>query len=139
MLQCPFDPGGYFYIKGDAPAGFEEIDYIELPVGDERGDHPVSAARLLARGGKAYKFTKLGQFQTHVSGGGITFDFETESVEAISYKFTGKFHSICVLAKEKRDPERMVAEGRLTKLSGGKETATAEVQFTYSKSRRRRP
>lgn len=138
ILQCRFDPDGYFYIKGDSPKGFEEIDYIELLVSGKRDDRPVSDSRLSLHDGKSYKFTKLGAFRTHMSGGGITFDFETESAEGVSYKFTGKFHSICVLAEEKRDPERVVAEGRLTKLVDGKEAATVEVQFTYSKSRRRR-
>ena len=140
ILQCPFDPDGYFYIKGGPPEGFKEIDYVELQVSakwvrDKWVGHPVSDSWLAVRGGKSYKFKKLGEFRTHMSGGGITFDFETENAEAVSYKFTGKFHSICVLAEEKRDPERVVAEGRLTKLVDGKEVATAEVQFTYSKSR----
>lgn len=138
MPQCRFEPDGYFYIKGAPPEGFEEIDYIQLLVTGKSGDRPLSDSRLSVRGGKSYKFTKLGEFRTHVSGGGITFDFETESAEAVSYKFSGKFRSICVLAEEKRDPQRMVAEGRLTKLVDGKEAATVEVQFTYSKSRRRR-
>jgi hypothetical protein len=143
ILQCPFAPDGYFYIKGDPPEGFDEIDYVELLVRgkwvrDKWEVHPVSDSHLSARGGKSYKFTKLGEFRTHSSGGGITFDFETENAEGVSYKFAGKFHSICVLAEEKRDPKRVVAEGRLTKLVDGKEAATAEVQFTYSKSRRHR-
>lgn len=138
ILQCRFDPDGYFYIKGDPPGGFKEIDYIKLLVGAKQDGPPFSGSRLSVRGGKFYKFTKLGEFRTHMSGGGINFDFETESAEGISYKFTGKFRSICVLAEEKRDPERVVAAGRLTKLVEGQEAATVEVHFTYSQSRRRR-
>ena len=143
VLQCRFDPDGHFYIKGDPPEGFEEIDCVELLVsgkwvGGKWEVHPASDSRLSVRNGKSYKFAKLGAFRTHSSGRGITFDFETETTEAVSYKFTGKFQSICVLAEEERNPERVVAEGRLTKLVEGKAAATAEMQFTYSKYRRRR-
>jgi hypothetical protein len=139
MGQCPFDPDGYFYIKGVPPEGFAQIDYIELRINTRRErQQPPASSRLYARNGKSYRFTKLIAFGTHSSGGGITFEFETEAIEGVSYKFTGKFHSVCILAEEKRDPQRVVAEGQLTRLQDGHEAPAAEVLLTYSKSPRRR-
>jgi hypothetical protein len=138
MGQCRFDPDGYFYLQGVPPEGFGEIGYMELRINTRRERQPPSDSRLYARNGKVYRFTKLTAFGTHSSGGGITFEFETEIIEGVSYKFTGKFHSICILAEEKRDPQRIVAEGQLTKLKDGQEVKTTDVLWTYSKSPRRR-
>ena len=136
VLQCRFAPDGYLYIKGGPPEGFEELDCIELVITRNRENRPVSDSVVRARGGKSYKFQRLDKFETHPSGSGIVFDFETESVGAVSYRFSGKFHSVCVFAETERDPDKMVAEGVLAKLRNGQEVATANVQLTYSKSRR---
>lgn len=130
--QCAFKPDGYFYVKGSPPEGFENFDHIALLVSDVGRRRPSSDSRLDTKDGKSYKFTKFAEFVTHSSGRGIVFKFETETVEGVSYQFSGKFSSICVFAEEERDPKNAVAEGRIAKLRDGKEAATAEVQFTYS-------
>jgi len=137
MVQCPFVPDGYFYWKGDPPGGFENFDHITLLV-STGGSRPPVDTRLVTSDEKSYKFTSLAKFVTHSSGRGVVFEFETETIEGASYKFRGKFTRICVFAEQGSDPNEAVAEGQITKVKDGKEVATAEVQFTYSKSQRSR-
>jgi hypothetical protein len=136
MLQCRFEPDGYFYIKGGSPQGFEEVDHIQL-VTDKGVQLPPGESRLYVESGRAYRFTQLGEFRTHSSGGGLTFEFKTETIEGVSYEFSGKFDSICILAESEHDPTKVVALGRLMKFTNGAKTAAAEVDLTYSKSERR--
>jgi hypothetical protein len=136
MPQCRFDPDGYFYIKGGSPRGFKELDHIQLQVTDQSGQHPVSESHLDINNGRSYRFARLAEFRTHSSGGGITFEFTTEIIEGVNYQFSGKFNSICVLAETERDPEKVVALGRLLKFKKGQKKEAAEVELTYSKSRR---
>jgi hypothetical protein len=135
--QCGFNPDGYFYLKGELPKGFEDFDYVELMALSNR-KRPPSDSRLHTQDGKSYKFTRLAEFDTHSSGSGITFGFETEIIESVRYQFSGKFISICIFSEDETDPKKVVADGRLTKFVDGKGVATAEVQFTYSKSQRPR-
>jgi len=137
MVQCPFVPDGYFYLKGDPPEGFENFDHITLLV-STGGSRPPTDTRLHTSDEKSYKFTSLAKFITHSSGSGVDFEFETERIEGVSYKFKGKFITICVFAEQDIDPKKAVAEGQITKFKDGKEVATAQVQFTYSKSQRSR-
>ena len=138
MIQCAFIPDGYFYVKGSAPEGFEDFDHIELLVSAAGGRRPPADSRVYARDGKVYKFTKFAEFNTHSSGRGIVFEFETEAIEGVSYKFRGRFISICVFAEDETDPKSVVAEGRMAKFKDDGEEATAQVQYTYSKSERPR-
>lgn len=131
MHQCFFQPDGFFYFKGSPTDGFEDFDHLELLTLTKGGRRPPSDSRLHTTDGKSYRFAKFAPFNTHSSRWGLTFEFETETVEGVSYQFSGKFTSICVFAEEERDPKKAVAEGRLAKLRDGQETATAEVQFTY--------
>jgi hypothetical protein len=137
ISQCIFDPDGYLYLKGSSPDGLDDFDHIALLVRG-KGPRPPSDSSLNTRDGKAYKFKKIANLYTHSSGSGITFDFETDTSEGVSYQFSGKFISICIFAEDETDPERVVAEGRLMKFKDGKEAAKADVQFTYSKARRTR-
>ena len=137
IIQCAFDPDGYLYLKSSSTEGFDDFDHIVLLVRG-KGPRPPSDSSLNTRDEKAYRFKKLANLYTHSSGRGITFDFETETSGGVSYQFSGKFISICIFAEDETDPERVVAEGRLMKFKDGKESAAAEVQFTYSKSRRPR-
>ena len=135
--QCIFNPDGYLYLKGSSPEGFDDFDHIALLV-RSKGPRPPSDSSLNTKDEKAYKFKKIANLYTHSSGRGITFEFETEPSGVLSYQFSGKFISICIFAEDETDPERVVAEGRLMKFINGKEAATADVQLTYSKSRRPR-
>ena len=130
--QCRFDPDGYFYIKGGPPKGFAEFGYIQLQTGNS-GQPPTVGSHLSAGNGKSYRFAG---FRTHSSGGGITFDFTTETIDGVNYKFSGKFDSICVLAETERDPEKVVALGTLMKFEKGKQKEAADVELTYSPSPR---
>jgi hypothetical protein len=135
--QCVFDPDGYLYLKGSSPEGFADFDHIALLV-RSKGPRPPSDSSLNTKDEKAYKFRKLANLYTHSSGRGITFEFETETSGGVSYQFSGKFISICIFAEDETDPASVVAEGRLMKFLNGKEAARADVQLTYSKSRRPR-
>ena len=137
MPQCRFDPDGYFFIKGDSPRGFEDLEYIQLHVTNKRGGGPNLESYLSAKKGKSYRFAKLGGFRTHSSGSGITFEFTTEILKGVNYEFSGKFRSICVLADTVDDPEQVVAAGQLLKFKNGQKKATADVELTYSNSPRR--
>lgn len=134
--QCRFDPDGYFYIKGDPPRGFEELDRIQLQVTDKSGRRPTLESHLNGKNGTSYRFATLGEFRTHSGGSGITFEFTTEIIKGVHYQFSGKFTSICVLAETERDPENVVAVGRLLKFKKGQQKEGADVELTYSKSPR---
>jgi hypothetical protein len=134
LPQCRFDPGGYFYLKG-RPRGFEEFDYIQL-VTDQSYRRPTLESHLNDKSGRSYSFAKLGEFRTHSSGSGITFEFTTQIIKGVNYQFSGKITSICVLAETERDPEHVVAVGRLLKFKKGKPNGGADVELTYSKSPR---
>jgi hypothetical protein len=136
LPQCRFDPGGYFYLKGNSPRGFEEFDYIQL-VTDQSDRRPTLESHLNDKHGRSYSFAKLGEFRTHSSGSGITFEFTTQIIKEVNYQFSGKLTSICVLAETERDPEHVVAVGRLLKFKKGKPNGSADVQLTYSKSARK--
>jgi hypothetical protein len=138
LIQCGFIPDGYFYLKGNPPGGFEDFDHITL-LALRNGPRPPADSRLHTSDVKVYKFTKLGKFITHSSGRGIVFEFETEMIEGVSYKLKGRFINTCNFPEDETDPQKPVAEGRITKLKDGQETTSAEVQFTYSKSQRPRP
>jgi hypothetical protein len=136
-VQCPFQPDGYFYLNEPRPGGFDAFDHIELRVTGKKGEsRPVAYSRLYTKDGKSYKFAQLVREGAYANGWGITFQFETETIDGVSYQFSGRFIMICVLAAEKTDPTRIVADGRITKLKDGEEAATAAVQFTYSKAQR---
>jgi hypothetical protein len=139
MSQCGFNPDGYFYLKGSAPEGFQTFDYFQLQTITNGVDRPPADSRMYAKDEKVYKFTKLKRSDTHSSGWGIVFEFETEALEGISYKFKGRFVRICNFPVDETDPKRAVAEGRIAKFKDDKEEAAADVQFTYSKSQRSRP
>ena len=136
MPQCRFDPDGYFYLKGGAPRGFEELDHIQLQGTHNSGRHSNLESQLSAKNGRSYRLATLGEFRTHSSGDGITFEFTTEIIKGVSYQFSGKFRSICVLAETERDPENVVALGRLLKFKKGQKKGAADVELTYSKSPR---
>ncbi|HJU53957.1 MAG TPA: hypothetical protein VJ715_05275 [Pyrinomonadaceae bacterium] len=137
LPQCRFDPDGYFYIKGGSPRGFEEFDHIQLQVTGKIGQRPTIESHVYAQNGRFYRCATLGEFRTHSSGGGITFEFTTQIVEGVSYQFSGKFDSICVLAESEHGPEDVVAVGRLLKFKNGKKKGAADVELTYSVSPRR--
>jgi hypothetical protein len=137
LPQCRFDPGGYFYFKGGPPRDFEELDYIQL-VTAESDRRPTLESHLNDKDGRSYSFAKLGEFRTHSSGSGITFEFTTQIIAGVSYQFSGKLTSICVLADTEHDPEHVVAVGRLLKLKKDKPNGAADVELTYSKSPRQR-
>lgn len=131
MSQCRFDPDGYFYIKGGAPQGLAEVDHIQLQVTNKSGE-----SHLVAKNGTSRRFASLGEFRTHSGGSGITFEFTTETIEGVSYQFSGKFVAICVLAESELDPDKVVALGRLMKFEKGRKTRAADVELTYSKAPR---
>jgi len=134
--QCRFDPAGYFYIKGGSPQGFEELDHIQLQV-DQSSRRPTLESHLDVKDGKSYRFARLGEFRTHSSGAGITFEFTTEIIAGVNYQFSGKFDAIGVLAESELDLEKVVALGRLLKFKKGQKQGAADVELTYSKSPRR--
>ena len=65
------------------------------------------------------------------------FEFET-GIKGVSYKFRGRFISICV-AEDRNRPKSVVAEGRIAGFKNDGEEATAQVQYAYLKSRNRAP
>src|SRR5262245_31275595 len=86
LPQCRFDPDGYFYTKGNPPRGFEDFDYLQLVMA--RSDRRLES-HLNVKNGPSYRFAKLGEFQTHSSGSGITLEFTTEILEGVNYQFSG--------------------------------------------------
>jgi hypothetical protein len=60
-----------------------------------------------------------------------SFVFTTVVVKGTSYSFSGRFLKGGVFAAGTLDPDAPVLEGTLTKWTGGRKVAEANLKFTY--------
>jgi hypothetical protein len=131
VAQCPFRPDGYFILVQPAPPAFASVAHVALwDYRRERGSE--SRTGLYTRGGEYFALAHS-DIHTGPDGNGLYWDFTTEPVAHISYRFTGQFTSICDFARPEVAPAgEVMLRGQLTRLINGNVATTAEVGFSFS-------
>lgn len=122
------DVFGYFFIKGKAPVGFTNIEYLSLGGDGEfgAGAKPpyYGDIHLTGKGKTTYLLLK----PTLV---GNSLSFQTEAVAGVSYKFEGTLTQTDFTNNEP-DGDAVVLTGTMTKLKKGKSIGQAKLKFTWS-------
>lgn len=123
---------GAYYIIGNQPKGFKDIDGLEIIATDYADELPPESynGRIPPKGyistNKEFNFTRI-----NIGNGRIA--FETETKKGVSYKFVGEFiEGEKIEYKTAEGVEYVdyaVLKGRLTKWRNGKVVAEAEVNL----------
>jgi hypothetical protein len=116
-----FDPDGSFWIHGQPPNEFSDFGGINL--NSKRSRH-LPQSGVETNNGKLYRFKTLSVKRDN-------FTFTTMTLAGIYYTFSGKFLKGGVYSSGMLDDETPVLEGTLTKFSGGKKVAEANLKFVY--------
>jgi hypothetical protein len=121
------DASGTFSIHGKAPRAFANIEVLEIGGNDEYGWKAkppfYGFIRLNNRAKTDYKLLKPTIDDTKIS-------FKTRSVAGVSYEFEGAFKSLDFAEKDMRN--QTVLSGTLKKLTRGKVSAEAKLDFDYT-------
>jgi hypothetical protein len=126
-----FDASGEYYAEeGKLPKGFRDFEYLEITARDytAQSDEFVYGVPIPPKGSihtkKNYKFTRI-------SIGAKQIAFETEKIDGVSYRFTGKFpeNELCEYNGEGQLPN---LKGRLVKIKDGKKIAETDAEFYIS-------
>ena len=116
-----FDPDGSFWIHGSPPNEFSDFGGINL--NSKRSRH-LPQPGVETNDGKFYRFKTLIVKRDN-------FTFTTMTLAGVYYTFSGKFLKGGVYSSGILDDETPVLEGTLTKFSGGKKVADANLKFVY--------
>lgn len=116
-----FDPDGSFWIHGQPPNEFSDFGGINL--NSKRSRH-LPQPGVETTNGKLYRFKTLSVKRDN-------FTFSTVTLAGVYYTFSGKFLKGGVYSSGILDDETPVLEGMLTKFSGGKKVAEANLKFVY--------
>jgi hypothetical protein len=134
LIQMPqdvdyFDPnGGEFIISDDRkPAGFEDFREMYLLTREDIQDKKSAAVKP---NGSVESWKPQLFAMRNIFFDGKRWSFETATIGGVSYKFDGKFIKI------KRYPDgtmdnQDVLKGRLIKFVGGRQTARANLIFSF--------
>jgi len=121
------DASGTFSIHGTPPQAFANIEVLEIGGNDEYGwkaNPPFYGfIRLNNRSKTDYKLLKPTIDDKNIS-------FKTRSVGGVSYQFEGTFTTLDFAEKDLRN--QTVLSGTLKKLTGGKVTAEAKLDFDFT-------
>jgi hypothetical protein len=130
-VQCPFRPDGYFVLDHSGPQPFRSIAYLALwdYQRERRAERPTG---LYSRRGDHFAL-ETSDIHTGPDGNGFFWDFTTSAVAGVSYRFAGKFTTICDFARpEVAPPGEVMLRGRMTRLINGNVAQSADVAFTFS-------
>jgi hypothetical protein len=134
LLQMPqdtdfFDPnGGEFIISDDRkPAGFEDFREMYLLT---REDIQDKKSAVVKPNGAVESWKHQLFAMRNIFFDGKRWSFETAAIGGVSYKFDGKFIKIKRYADGAMDSQD-VLKGRLIKFVGGKESASADLIFSF--------
>jgi hypothetical protein len=127
--ESQFDAFGYYYIAGEPPQGFEDINHISVFTADyEVGQNPYSV-RAIPRPPTGILWTSQRYRMTRLNIGNGRISFATETARGLSYQFNGRFlvHSSFYGLPEKA----IVLEGHITKFRRGRKIAESDIRFTW--------
>lgn len=125
-----FDAEGYYYISDDKlPKAFRDFDMMHITTRNyenaaEENDYEdtLIAPEGFLRTKSVYDFTRINISEKQLA-------FETEKLDGVSYKFSGKFIEKGLFWNlESRTP---VLKGSLIKLLKGKKIAESKVSFMW--------
>jgi hypothetical protein len=116
-----FDPDGSFWIHGQPPNEFSDFGGINL---NSKRSRQLPQPGVETNNGKLYRFKTLTVKRDN-------FTFTTMTLAGVYYAFSGKFLKGGVYSSAILDDETPVLEGMLTKFSGGKKVAEANLKFVY--------
>jgi hypothetical protein len=119
-----FDPEGEFNVEGSVPRALSEVSTIQL-LRDAKRSFQNSHSGLYTNRGVTYRFKTLSVTRA-------SFTFTTVALDGISYSFKGRFLRGGVFAELDSDQwGKIILEGQLTKLKGGRKVAAANLKFSY--------
>jgi len=118
--------GGYFAME-KLPAEFSEIDFMGLATIDENAK-PAPLNGFLRPKKKSAKDYHL--IAPTLSGADLT--FTTETINGVSYSFTGTFSTLGNFPENPPATDLAVLKGTLKKMKDGTEVAKTPVSFSYS-------
>ena len=116
-----FNPDGAFFLIGQPPEGFSDLEGIYLN-GRRLRRLPSQAYRTNNNKAFYYKVLVVKRDDFH---------FTTATVGGVSYSFVGKFLRGGVFAEQDLNDEQPVLEGVLTKYKNGNKVAEAKMKFSY--------
>lgn len=123
--QHEFDPSGEYYMVDESKAkGFEDFEFVEIWMRDydKQTDDGAWGVPIPPKGSvqtkKAFKFKRI-------AIGGKEITFQTEEINGISYKFTGRFWD------ERYENDELPPDlaGRLIKFKNGVWDASTHAKF----------
>jgi hypothetical protein len=129
QAQWVFNPNGYLYPLADSSAA-KLVDHVALLWGDSERYH-LPRHGLYATTGRVYQFVSLVR-EWMQERHQFVFEFETECIDGVSYRFAGEFHNSTTYEDEVKDLNEVVASGELRVYEDGKLKQRTQVQWTYS-------
>ena len=114
---------GYYFLDGEAPASFANIDHMVLSE-ETSGEKQTPSGWIELKNAAATRFVLR-----NVVLAGQDFTFTTSAVGGVSYRFKGRFVQTGVFSSTQ--PEGVVLTGHLSKVRANAVVAEADVGFTY--------
>lgn len=121
------DVTGAYFLKGNLPGDFSEIEHLSLATIDEQGNPaPLNGfIRPKRRSAQDYKLVS-----PKLTGKNLT--FSTTTVNGVSYNFTGTFEKLDNFSANPPPSDEVILKGKLTKMLDGNMVIESDVSFTYS-------
>lgn len=121
------DVTGAYFVKGNLPSDFSEIEHLSLATIDDQGNPaPLNGfIRPKRRSAKDYKL-----LNPKLNGKNLT--FSTTAVNGVSYSLAGTFEKLDDFSANPPPPDEVILRGKLTKLLDGNMVIETDVNFTYS-------
>lgn len=124
---CIFDPSGYFYAKQKLSEPFEDFDHLTLWQTSNERSGPANQG-LYTNRGEVYNFDSIESSDS-------SFTFVTDTVNGVSYSYTGHFQYYCIFEEFTalyEAPGIVAAEGTLVKLVKSEKVAETPLLLFYS-------
>jgi hypothetical protein len=97
-----FYPDGDYYLMGDLPKGFKDIDYLSITANKyEIEKDGTSYWKQILPEGHIFTKTKFKFSRIFINSREIS--FETKTIKGISYKFIGNFPEELILTEKEED------------------------------------
>lgn len=123
-----FNPTGEYYLDLEkTPAAFLDISNLELETREYYEENGNYLDRLIVPRGSI--FGKNSWKLTRLAVGGREIAFQTDTIDGVSYRFTGKFGGGEYCETSEDAPE---LQGKLIKIKNGKWAAEMDAEFFMS-------
>jgi hypothetical protein len=130
--QPEFSPDGDYYILGDVPKGFKDVEYLNVTTTSERAA-PENNYEIVSVPPEGYLWNEKKFDFDSINVSGKRISFETEAKKGVSYKFVGEFIDEEKIPRKSDNGEEYfeyaVLKGRLIKMRDGKKIAESKVKL----------